>query len=151
MLTLSPGTAALLRSDALSLSAGGGAFALLMLSLQETFAARFGTYPELWDPWQELPNAAPFTLLLTACVFLIVQRLFFRPRTTILRCLSSLSAAWGFTLLLPTLTAWTDAHQGIAGPGHLPLTLLAGFLALLLMGMEALFAVCLCHKRKEGR
>lgn len=80
------------------------------------------------------------------------MRCFSRPRKPAFRCLSGpLLTAWGFTLLLPTVTAWTDAQQGIGGPGHIPLTLLASILAFLLMSMEALFAFCLCPGRKEGR
>ncbi len=134
----------LLCSLLLSVMAGGMGFALLMQHRKETFAVRWDTHPELWDWLQEAPEAALFALLLGAAVGLVAQRFCFCPTGHGCRWLSGLLTAWGLTLLMPLLGAWNDACQGIDGPGHLPMTMVLGGIAGLLMAAEALIAALFC-------
>lgn len=87
-------------------------------------------------------RASLFAPLLSVSVFLMTQRLFFRPQTHGIRWLSGLLTAWGVTLLLPSLAAWQNAGRSIAGPGGLglPFLLVFGFLAGIFMAAEALMA-----------
>ena len=128
----------------LSATVGGLGFALLMQHLKETFAERWGTYPELWDWTQDAPDAALFALLLGGAVLLTAQRLFFRPATHGMRWLSGLLAAWGITLLLPAWGAWLDACKGMHGPGFIPFTVCCGFAAVFFIAIEALLAALFC-------
>lgn len=134
----------LLCSLLLSVTVGVSGFALLMQHLKETFAERWGSYPELWDWTQDAPDAALFALLLGGAVLLAAHRLFFRPSTHGMRWLSGLLTAWGITLLLPAWGAWLDACKGMHGPGFIPFTVCCGFAAVFFIVIEALIAALFC-------
>lgn len=134
----------LLCAAATAAVAGVPGFTVLMQHLKETFAERWGTYPELWDWTQDAPDAALFALLLGGAVLLAAQRLFFRPATHGMRWLSGLLAVWGITLLLPAWGAWLDACKGMQGPGFIPFTVVFGFTAALFMLIEAAVAALFC-------